>query len=269
MTSNAPLHLIVGLGNPGPKYDRTRHNAGFAAIDELARRHGLDWRGRQARAEIARGTIGGVSVVLAKPQTFMNLSGESVSGLLHWHKLPVARLLVLYDDLDLPLGTIRVRARGSAGGHNGMSSIIQHLRTQEFARVRIGIERPPGGGDPIGWVLGHFTKEQAQELAPALSAAADAAEFWLANGIDKTMNAFNGGAAAGKEPEPQRNSGRGETQPDAATALRPAEPPTPPADAVPAPAARPRRRDRPPARPPRPARTRCASRVWRNRHLAG
>src|SRR5690348_5464914 len=205
MGSNAPLHLIVGLGNPGTKYERTRHNVGFMVVDELARRHGLTWRGRQARAEIAKGAINGVPVVLAKPQTFMNLSGESVAGLLHWHKLPLDRLLILYDDLDLPLGTIRVRACGSAGGHNGVSSINQHLRSQEFARVRIGIERPPGTGEQIDWVLGHFSKEQARELEPALKAAADAVEFWLANGIDKTMNAFNGGTPAGKEPPAPRS----------------------------------------------------------------
>src|SRR5438105_15208373 len=112
MARSSPLHLIAGLGNPGPKAERTRHNAGFRVGGELARRHGLAWRGRQARAEVARGTIQGVPVVLAKPQTFMNLSGEAVSALLHWHKVPPERLIVVYDDLDLPLGTIRVRARG-------------------------------------------------------------------------------------------------------------------------------------------------------------
>lgn len=233
--SNAPLHLIVGLGNPGPKYDRTRHNVGFRAVDELATRHGLDWRGRQARAEIAKGTINGVPVVLAKPQTFMNLSGESVSGLLNWHKLPLERLIVLYDDMDLPLGTIRVRARGSAGGHNGLTSIIQHLRTQEFARVRIGIERPPSTGEQIDWVLGHFTRDQLQELQPVMVAAAAAVEFWLANGIEKTMNTFNGGPAAGKEQRPPRPH-----RPP------PSEGPLAPAEAAPA-----RERVTPPAPRPR------------------
>lgn len=200
MPTNAPLHLIVGLGNPGPKYDRTRHNVGFMAVDELARRHGISWRGRQARAEVAKGMINGIPVVLAKPQTFMNLSGESVSGLLNWHKIPASRLIIIYDDMDLPLGTIRVRARGSAGGHNGMKSILQHLRSEEFARLRIGVERPPGAGENIDWVLGHFTKDEQRELQPALNNAVDAVEFWLANGIDKAMNAFNGGPAGGKEP---------------------------------------------------------------------
>jgi peptidyl-tRNA hydrolase, PTH1 family len=202
--TNPPLHVIVGLGNPGPKYDRTRHNVGFLAVDELARRHGITWRGRQARAEVAKGTINGIPVVLAKPQTFMNLSGESVSGLLNWHKVPVSRLIIIYDDMDLPLGSIRVRARGSAGGHNGMKSILQHLRSEEFARLRIGVERPPGAGENIDWVLGHFTKDEQRELQPALNNAVDAVEFWLANGIDKTMNAFNGSPAGGKEPPPQR-----------------------------------------------------------------
>lgn len=189
---SAGLHLIVGLGNPGAKYARTRHNVGFAAVEELARRHRIEWRGRQARADVAKGTINGVPVVLAKPQTYMNLSGESVSALLHWHKLPVDRLIILYDDMDLPLGSIRVRGRGSAGGHNGLTSIIGRLRTQEFARVRIGIERPPGVGEQVDWVLGHFTREEQREITPALTTAADAVEFWLTNGIEKTMNAFNG-----------------------------------------------------------------------------
>jgi|SRR5579859_193372 len=229
MPGNAPLHLIVGLGNPGSKYERTRHNIGFMAVDTIARRYGLDWRGRQARAEIAKGTIDGVPVVLAKPQTFMNLSGESVSGLVHWHKVPLDRLIILYDDMDLPLGSIRVRARGSAGGHNGISSIIQHLRTQEFSRVRIGIERPPGSGEQVDWVLGHFTRDAQRELEPALTSAVDAVAFWLTNGIEKTMNAFNGGAAT-KEPAPAR--------PRPSAPAPDAGPTTPPPPAAP-PAARP------------------------------
>ena len=225
MPTNAPLHLIVGLGNPGPKYDRTRHNVGFLAVDELARRHGIAWRGRQARAEVAKGTINGIPVVLAKPQTFMNLSGESVSGLLNWHKIPVSRLIIVYDDMDLPLGTIRVRARGSAGGHNGMKSILQHLRSEEFARLRLGVERPPGAGENIDWVLGHFTKDEQRELQPALNNAADAVVFWLANGIDKAMNAFNGSPAGGKEPPAPRKQ---KAPPPAQESPAPVTPPVPP-----------------------------------------
>jgi len=223
------VYIVVGLGNPGAKYERTRHNVGFLAVDELARRHGLVWRGQQARAQIAKGTINGVPVTLAKPQTFMNLSGESVSGLLHWHKEQAAKLIVLYDDMDLPLGSIRVRARGSAGGHNGISSIIQHLRGQEFARVRIGIERPAGPGEQVDWVLGHFSKPDMEEVQTAIRQAADAVEYWLGNGIEKTMNAFNGAAPAAADPTPR--------------AERPPRPPAPPAPAAapsPAPAARPR-----------------------------
>jgi peptidyl-tRNA hydrolase, PTH1 family len=224
--SNAPLHLIIGLGNPGPKYERTRHNIGFMCVDELARRHHIDWRGRQARAEVARGVINGAPVALAKPQTFMNDSGESVSGLIHWHKVPLARVIILFDDMDLPLGTIRVRARGSAGGHNGLKSIIQHLRTEEFARVRLGIERPPGVGENIDWVLGRFNKDEQREAQVALVNACDAVEFWLANGIEKTMNAFNGGAAAGKERATPRNKG---AAPPSAEAPSAAPPPARPA----------------------------------------
>ncbi|MDQ2806168.1 MAG: aminoacyl-tRNA hydrolase [Chloroflexota bacterium] len=216
------MYIVVGLGNPGAKYERTRHNVGFLAVDELARRHGLVWRGQQARAQIAKGTINGVPVTLAKPQTFMNLSGESVSGLLHWHKAPATQLIVLYDDMDLPLGSIRVRARGSAGGHNGISSIIQHLRGQEFARVRIGIERPAGPGEQVDWVLGHFSKPDMEEVQAAIRQAADAVEHWLGNGIEKTMNAFNG-AAADKEPTPRT------PRPPRPTAAPPPEAPLPPA----------------------------------------
>ncbi len=225
------MYIVVGLGNPGPKYERTRHNVGFMAVDELAQRHGLVWRGQQARAQIAKGTINGVPVTLAKPQTFMNLSGEAVSGLLHWHKEPATKLIVLYDDMDLPLGSIRVRARGSAGGHNGISSIIQHLRGQEFARIRIGIERPAGPGEQVDWVLGHFSKPDLEEVQVAIRQAADAAEYWLGNGIEKTMNAFNGAAVADKEPLP-----RAARPPRPVAPLAPlAPPPAPPTERPPLP----------------------------------
>ena len=199
MTNNASLHLIVGLGNPGRQYDRTgkrrlydRGRTGTPARTGLARAAGT--------GQVAKGAIHGVPVILAKPQTFMNLSGEAVSGLLNWYKLPVGRLIIVSDDLDLPLGTIRVRARGSAGGHNGITSIIQHCARRSSPVCASASSARPVPGEQVDWVLGHFTKEQARELEPALGAAADAVEFWLANGIDKAMNAFNGGLAAGKEP---------------------------------------------------------------------
>ena len=198
MAENTPnLYLIVGLGNPGRQYERTRHNVGWEVLDLLAKRHGLQFRTKQARAEIARGTIAGRPVILAKPQTFMNLSGQAVRALVQFYKLPLAQVLIIHDDLDLPLGTIRLRERGSAGGHNGLTSVIQQLGTPNVPRLRVGIERPPVPGDQVNWVLGHFSAAERAELAPALSAAADAAETWLREGITPAMNRFNGGQGSG------------------------------------------------------------------------
>ncbi len=198
MAENTPnLYLIVGLGNPGQQYARTRHNVGWEALDVLAKRHGLQFRTKQARAEIARGTIAGRPVILAKPQTFMNLSGQAVRGLVQFYKLPLSQVLIIHDELDLPLGTIRLRERGSAAGHNGLTSVIQQLGTPNVPRLRVGIERPPVAGDQVNWVLGHFSAAERAELAPALTAAADAAETWLRDGITAAMNRFNGGQGAG------------------------------------------------------------------------
>jgi PTH1 family peptidyl-tRNA hydrolase len=208
MAENTPnLYLIVGLGNPGQQYARTRHNVGWEALDVLAKRHGLQFRTRQARAEIARGTIAGRPVILAKPQTFMNLSGQAVRGLVQFYKLPLAQVLIIHDELDLPLGTIRLRERGSAAGHNGLTSVIQQLGTPNVPRLRVGIERPPVAGDQVNWVLGHFSAAERAELAPALTAAADAAETWLREGITPAMNRFNGGPGSGAG---SRGAGAGE-----------------------------------------------------------
>lgn len=201
--NTANLYLIVGLGNPGPQYARTRHNVGWEVLDGLAKRHGLQFRTKQARAEIARGNIAGRPVILAKPQTFMNLSGQAVRGLVQFYKLPLTQVLIIHDELDLPLGTIRLRERGSAAGHNGLTSIIQQLGTPNVPRLRVGIERPPVPGDQVHWVLGHFSAAERAELAPALETAADAAETWLRDGIALAMNRFNGGpGAGGREPGP-------------------------------------------------------------------
>ncbi len=191
------LYLIVGLGNPGQQYARTRHNVGWEALDALAKRHGLQFRTKQAKADIARGNIEGRPVILAKPQTFMNLSGQAVRGLIQFYKLPLTQVLIIHDELDLPLGTIRLRERGSAAGHNGLTSIIQQLGTPNVPRLRIGIERPPVPGDQVNWVLGHFSAAERAELAPAIEAAADAAETWLREGIAPAMNRFNGGQGSG------------------------------------------------------------------------
>jgi len=185
--------LIVGLGNPGKEYADTRHNIGFRAVDELARRARLPWEKARLKAIQARGTIAGHDVVLAKPQTFMNLSGTSVVQLVKWYKVPLDRLLIVHDDLDLPFGHLRLRAEGSAGGQNGMDSIIEQLRTKTVPRLKIGIGRP-NWGDASGYVLTRFTKDQQAELPFLLGTAADAIELWLAEGIIAAMNKYNGSA---------------------------------------------------------------------------
>lgn len=183
--------LIVGLGNPGKEYAETRHNVGFRCVEELARRHGLKWDKPRLKAEQARGVIAGKDVVLAKPQTYMNLSGISVVQLVKWYKVPLTELLIIHDDLDLPFGTLRLRAEGSAGGQNGMGSIIEQLRTNTIPRLKIGIGRPRWG-EPKEYVLTRFAKDQAADLRVILDRAADAAETWLAAGLIAAMNEFNG-----------------------------------------------------------------------------
>jgi peptidyl-tRNA hydrolase, PTH1 family len=193
------MYLIVGLGNPGEAYAKHRHNVGFQSLKYLANRHGISFGEKQSKARLARGMIAGQRVVLAKPFTFMNGSGEAVAPLAQWHKIDVGReLLVVYDELDLPFGTIRMRPAGSAGGHNGMKSIIQHLGTQEFARLRVGIGRPPQGWDTKDYVLGNWSRGQVEQLAELYPRVADAIELFIAQGILAAMNRFN---AAGKDDQ--------------------------------------------------------------------
>lgn len=186
--------LIVGLGNPGKEYADTRHNVGFRTVEELARRARLTWEKPRLKAEQARGVIAGREVVLAKPQTYMNLSGIAVVQLVRWYKVPLDQLLIIHDDLDLPFGHLRLRAEGSAGGQNGMDSVIEQLRTKAVHRLKIGIGRPTWG-DPRDYVLTRFTREQAADLPAIIASAADAAETWLAEGIIPAMNRFNGAVA--------------------------------------------------------------------------
>ena len=182
--------LIVGLGNPGPEYARTRHNAGFLCVEELARRGGLKWERPRLKAAQARGKLAGRDVVLAKPQTYMNLSGTSVAQLVKWYKTPLSDLLIVYDELDLPFGQLRLRAGGSAGGHNGLTSVLQQLRTSEVPRLRIGVGRPEWG-EPKGYLLSRFTKDQTERLPALIDRAADAAELWLREGLIAAMNRYN------------------------------------------------------------------------------
>lgn len=181
--------VIVGLGNPGPKYAGTRHNAGFMCVDRLAERAGIALNDKRKAALLGEGRLGGKRVVLVKPRTFMNVSGEAVRYAMDRYRVRAESVLIVLDDLDLPLGRIRMRASGGSGGHNGLNSINASLGTQEYARLRIGIGRPQS--ETIGHVLGAFTPSEAPEAEAAIMRAADAAEAWLAHGVNYAMDHFN------------------------------------------------------------------------------
>ncbi|MCY4073100.1 MAG: aminoacyl-tRNA hydrolase [Chloroflexi bacterium] len=186
------LHLIVGLGNPGAKYDNTRHNIGWWVIDELIRRYDLGKGRSEKRARTWSAKIRGKGVKLVKPLTFMNRSGEAVRSLLEYYKIPIGSLMIVHDDLDTPFGVLRLRQAGGHGGQNGLRSIVGHLGSKDFARLRFGIGRPPGKMDPVDYVL-QTLKGDDLILARELTVrAADAIETWLQDGIDKAMSAHNG-----------------------------------------------------------------------------
>ena len=184
-------YLIVGLGNPGPQYVASRHNIGFRCLERLAAAHDLAFHKRQKQAQVARGTIHGQPVILAKPQTFMNESGRAVVPLAHFYRVVLERLLVVYDDLDLPLGAVRLRPEGGSGGHKGMRSVIEHLGSQDFPRLRIGIGRPPGRMDPAAYVLQDFSADEEPLLEGTLERAVVAIETWLREGIEAAMEQCN------------------------------------------------------------------------------
>ncbi len=187
------LHLIVGLGNPGAEYARTRHNAGFRLVERLAERWRLEWSAsKKFHARLARGEYGGRRVVLCEPQTFMNLSGEAVGALVDFYRVKLQNLMVAVDDADLPVGEIRLRMRGSSGGHHGLESIEQRLGTRDFARLRIGIGRQDGRREITGHVLGRFEAAEAALVDRVLTAAGNQVECWLDAGIQKAMSQFNG-----------------------------------------------------------------------------
>ncbi len=186
-----PLVLIVGLGNPGPEYAQNRHNVGFRVLDGFAQAHQMAFRRILHQALIAEGRMAGQRVILAKPQTLMNLSGRSVRPLVSHYRVPLNRLLVVYDDMDLPLGAIRLRPRGSPGGHNGMKSIIQALGTTEFPRLRIGIGRPPGHMNPADYVLQDFRPDEEEILEGVLHRAVQAIRTFIEEGLEAAMNRFN------------------------------------------------------------------------------
>jgi peptidyl-tRNA hydrolase, PTH1 family len=186
------LKLIVGLGNPGSEYEHTRHNIGFEVIDALSQTNGLPLDKLKFNAQFGKGKMEGEDVLLVKPLTYMNLSGEALSPIMNFYQIPIEDILVVYDDLDLPIGKIRLREKGSAGGHNGMKSIIQHLGSQNFKRIRVGIGRPVGREKVIDYVLKRFTKEDQPSVDASIDQARKACEAWLTNPFLKVMNTYNG-----------------------------------------------------------------------------
>jgi PTH1 family peptidyl-tRNA hydrolase len=185
-------YLIVGLGNPGRQYRSTRHNIGFMTIDALAAHWNFNTPKVQSKAIIVSGNYEKNRIILAKPQTYMNLSGQAVSGLMNFYKIPFDHLLVTHDDVDLDFGTIRIRPGGGSAGQKGVGSIIERLGTQEFARMRMGVGRPPGQMDTADYVLQHFSKEDEEFLNNFLQKAAEAAEEFILHGLNAAMNKFNG-----------------------------------------------------------------------------
>ncbi|MFN2139919.1 MAG: aminoacyl-tRNA hydrolase [Candidatus Promineifilaceae bacterium] len=183
--------LIVGLGNPGKKHQKNRHNIGFMAVDRLAGQNEIPLGKVQSKAVLGNGRIAGQQVILAKPQTYMNRSGDSVGPLVNYYRVPLENVLVIYDELDLPFGTLRLRQSGGSGGHNGMKSIINHLG-QDFPRMRLGIGRPPGRMEPADFVLRDFRGQELEVADALLNDAVLAVETYLTDGIDLAMTKHNG-----------------------------------------------------------------------------
>ncbi|MFC4561951.1 aminoacyl-tRNA hydrolase [Nocardiopsis mangrovi] len=183
--------LVVGLGNPGPGYAGNRHNIGFMVVEALAARRGERWKAHKTRAEIAEARFDGVPVVLAKPRTYMNLSGGPVAGLAGFYKVPPERIVVIHDELDIPYGALRLKRGGGAGGHNGLRSITQSLSVPDYLRVRVGIGRPPGRMDAAAFVLKDFSSVERKELDLNIERAADAVETVLADGLDRAQNIYH------------------------------------------------------------------------------
>ena len=183
--------LVVGLGNPGPRYAGNRHNVGFMVVDLLAARMGARFKAHRGRVDVVDGRLAGRSVVLAKPKSYMNESGGPIVAISRFFKIPVAWLTVVHDDLDLPYGTLRIKRGGGDGGHNGLRSATAALGSNDYLRIRFGIGRPPGRQDPADYVLRDFTAAERKELPYLVDRAADAVEALLADGLDAAQNAFN------------------------------------------------------------------------------
>jgi len=191
------MKLIVGLGNPGKAYSRNRHNVGFRSLNHFARHHSIRFDHKQCRARVGIGKIGGETFVLAKPITFVNLSGTSVACLVHKHNIPLTNILIVYDDLDLPPGKIRLRQSGGSGGHKGIDSIISALSSKHLPRIRIGIGRPQAKGQPIdedaivNYVLSNFSPQEEKLIKPSIATVSEAIACFLSQGIEVAMRRFN------------------------------------------------------------------------------
>ena len=186
------MYIIAGLGNPTREYDKTRHNAGFSVIDVLADRHNIDVSEKKHKALCGKGMIEGEKVILVKPQTYMNLSGESIREVMDYYKLdPSEELIVIYDDISLDPGQLRIRLKGSAGGHNGIKNIIAQVGTEQFARIKVGVGEKPQGWDLADHVLGHFSKEERACVEEAIENACTAAAYMAGGEISRAMNEFN------------------------------------------------------------------------------
>ena len=188
------MYLIAGLGNPGDKYFRTRHNVGFSAIDYISQKCGIDVKKLKHKALIGEGNIAGERVILVKPQTFMNLSGESIAEITSWYKIPNENIIIIYDDISLETGSIRIREKGSAGGHNGIKSVIMHLNSDVFGRIKIGVGGN-GDRDLADYVLAKFSDDDAKIIFNSLEAACLATEEYIKNGATSAMNKYNRKAA--------------------------------------------------------------------------
>ena len=186
------MFLIVGLGNPGTEYAATRHNIGFDMVTYLSDKYGIALRSKEGKAIVGKGVIEGQKVMLVQPQTYMNLSGESVRALMDYYKLTTDEIVIIYDDISMPVGQVRIRPKGSAGGHNGIKSIIAHLGTQEFPRIKIGVWAKPENGDFVKHVLGRFSKEDDAKIRDVFALAEEGLLAILQEDVKTAMNAVNG-----------------------------------------------------------------------------
>lgn len=185
------MYLIAGLGNPSRTYEGTRHNIGFTMIDAIGNKCGIDVTTKKHKALVGRGMIDGMRVILAKPQTYMNLSGESIREITDFYKIEPENIIIIYDDISLDVGQLRIRKKGSAGGHNGVKNIIAHLGTQEFPRIKVGIGNKPEGWDLADYVLSKYTKAEQEALEEASEGVIGAVKLMLADDIEAAMNKYN------------------------------------------------------------------------------